>query len=426
MAVPAAIETRGRLARRSAVLTAVVAGLVFAVSAGLLIPWDWVPGGDVRPASASELFSPAEIARAEEFSSVRRYLGWAAYFLPLLLALVLGLTPLGSRLLRPVSERLRWWLSVPVGVLLLLLVGRLATLPFSIAIQDRNRDYGLSNQAWTAWTVDYAKSLLVSWVLTTLLVLVVVGTARRSPRHWFAWAGGLVVVLTVGASFLYPVVVEPLFNKFTPMQSGSFKASVFRLAEDEGVHIDDVLVADASRRTTTLNAYVSGFGGTRRVVVYDNLIEDLPPAEARVVIAHELAHAKHGDVLTGTVLGAVGGVFGVALLALVLDSRRLRSRAAINGPADPAAVASILALVAAGTFLASPLQNTMSRAVEARADRDSIAATARDEVFVRMQHELAISALSDPTPPGLSQLWFGSHPTVLQRAGLPSSLEAAQ
>jgi STE24 endopeptidase len=229
----------------------------------------------------------------------------------------------------------------------------------------------------------------------------------------------------VAGSFLYPVVVEPLFNKFTPMQPGPFKQSIFRLADREGVRIDDVLVADASRRTTTLNAYVSGFGRTRRVVVYDNLLRDLSPAEARVVIAHELGHAEHQDVLLGTGLGAVGSVAGVALLALVLDSGRLRRRAGIEGAGDPAAVATVLALAAVGAFLVSPLQNTVSRAIEARADRTSLEATHADATFVRMQRQLALTSLSDPTPPALSQFWWGTHPTVLQRAGLPRALREA-
>ena len=136
-------------------------------------------------------------------------------------------------------------------------------------------------------------------------------------------------MLSAAGSFLYPVVVEPLFNTFTPMSAGPFKQSVFRLAEQEGVQIDDVLVADASRRTTTLNAYVSGFGSTRRVVVYDNLLDDLTPGQARVVIAHELAHARNDDVVLGTALGSLGAVGAVALLALVLDSPWVRRRAAV-------------------------------------------------------------------------------------------------
>ncbi len=209
------------------------------------------------------------------------------------------------------------------------------------------------------------------------------------------------------------------------MGEGTFKASVLRLAEREGVPVDDVLVADASRRTTTLNAYVSGLGTTRRVVVYDTLLDGLTPAQARSVIAHELAHAKQQDVLLGTSLGALGGVLGVGLLALLLDSDRFRRRAGAGGPADPAVAALVLAAVAVGGLASSPVSNAVSRAVEARADRVALETTRDDGAFVGMQRRLALAAVRDPSPPAWSQLWFGSHPTVLQRAGLPASLERA-
>ena len=103
--------------------------------------------------------------------------------------------------------------------------------------------------------------------------------------------------------------------------------------------MDEVLVADASRRTTTLNAYVSGFAGSRRVVLYDNLVRDVPRDEALSVVAHELAHARHDDVLVGTVLGASGAAAAVGLLGLVLGRRRAD---------DPATVPTLLALLAVG------------------------------------------------------------------------------
>ena len=215
-----------------------------------------------------------------------------------------------DRLVRRVAGRLRWWLTVVVGVLAVLVVGRLATLPFALLLRRQSLDYDLTRQALPGWTADQLKGLLVAWVISALVVLVVVGAARRSPRHWFAWAGAGLVVLTVLGSFLYPVLVEPLFNKFTPMPDGPLRTEILRLADREHVQVDDVLVADASRRTTTLNAYVSGLGSTRRVVVYDTLLQQMPPAEVESVVAHELAHAKNHDVLIGTVLGAVGVVGG--------------------------------------------------------------------------------------------------------------------
>lgn len=413
------------LARRGAWWTAIGSAVLFVLLAALLVPWEWVPGGELRPARARDVFTPEQIARAEEYASVRRWLGWASYFLSLGLALVLGLTPWGARLVRATTGRRRWWLAVPLAVLVLLVLGRLVTLPFTVLIRRRNLEYGLTEQGWGSWAVDYAKSLGVGWVLTTLLVLVLLGLVRRSPRRWFAWAGAAAAVFTFAGSYLYPVLLEPVFNEFTPMAEGAFKESVLDLAQREGVKVDDVLVSDASRRTTTLNAYVSGLGGTRRVVVYDNLLEELTPDQARVVIAHEIAHAKHHDVLVGTTLGATGAVLGVALLALLLDSQRLRRRAGVDAVGEVPVVPLLMALIATGTFLASPVQGTISRAVEVRADRVALAATGDAATFVDMQRELALASLSDPTPPAWSSFWFGTHPTVLQRAGLPASLDGA-
>jgi STE24 endopeptidase len=419
-------RARHRLARRAAALTAAGSFAAVIVLAAALVPWSWVPGGHLVPKTAEQLFTAPQIARSERYAHLQRLLGWSSYFLSLGALVLLGLTPLGARLLHRLAPFRRWWIAVPAGALVVLVLGRLVGLPFSIASHRVDLEYGISRQGWLGWSTDQVKGLLVSWVTTSLALLVLVGIARRAPRWWFAWVGGFALVLSAAGSFLYPVVVEPLFNSFKPMAPGPFKQSVFALADREGVHIDDVLVSDASRRTTTLNAYVSGFGSTRRVVVYDNLLADLTPDEARVVIAHELGHAKNNDVLLGTTLAAVGSVGGVALLALILDTERVRRWSATTGPGDPAAVALVLALTAVGAFLVSPAQNTVSRAIEARADRVSIETTGADATFIRMQQQLAVRALADPTPPPLSQFWWGSHPTVLQRAGLPASLRAAR
>ena len=98
-------------------------------------------------------------------------------------------------------------------------VGRLATLPFALLLREQSLDYGLTDQSLAGWFADQGKGLAVSWVATTILVWVIVGAARRSPRYWFAWAGAAAMLVTVVGSALYPVVVEPLFNKFTPMHA---------------------------------------------------------------------------------------------------------------------------------------------------------------------------------------------------------------
>lgn len=415
-------QVRPGLDRRGAWLTVLFGAVAFATLAVWLVPWDWLPGGRLVPARATEVFTHAEIARAEAHTRVLRLLGWGSLAISTGLAVLLGVTRTG-RWLAGLMPRRCWALRTVLTVLVLVVLGRLATLPFGLLARRRNLADGLTRQSLTGWLRDQAISTLVSWVFAGLLVLTVVGLARRFPRRWYVPAGALSVVAVFAGSLLYPLAVEPLFNRFTPMADGRFKESVLALAREEGVSVDDVLVSDASRRTTTINAYVSGLGGSRRIVVYDNLLTSLKPAEARSVIAHELAHARNHDVLLGTALGAAGSVAGVGLLALLLDSRLLRRRSGTAGAADPAVAALVLALMAVGGLLASPVQNMVSRAIEARADRVALQVTEDPAAFVRLQRRLALRSLADPTPPTLSQFWFGSHPTVLQRLGLASALE---
>jgi STE24 endopeptidase len=414
------------LDRRTAWAVVVGSALVLSVLGVVLVPWDWLPGGTLRPPAADQVFAPEHLARAESYAASVRPLSWGSLAVSTALALALGLTRAGAALMTRLGNRLtRWWLAVPAGALLLLALGRALTLPFALLVRQRRLEAGLTEQGLAAWLVDQGLGLLVSWVVLALLLLLVVGAARLSPRRWFLWAGGGVAAATFVGSLLYPVVVEPLFNDFTPMARGELRTSLLALADAEGVEVDEVLVADASRRTTTLNAYVSGLGDTRRIVVYDTLLAAASPGEVRSVVAHEIAHVRHRDVFLGTTLGAVGGVLGISVLALLLQNATFRRRSGAPGPWDPRVVPMVAALVAVGTLASAPVQNAVSRAVEARADRTALAATDDTASFTALQERLAMRSLADPTPPRWSQLWFGSHPTVLQRLGIAEAMAAA-
>ena len=392
----------------------------FGVLAAEFVPWSWVPGGELVTVRARDVFSSAQLERAWTYSSLQRHLGWAALAVSLAVSALLGFTRWGSRLARRVPGP--WWLRAPVVTLLVLSVGALATLPLDLWARDNAIAYGLTGQGLAGWVRDQAVTLLVSWVFAAVLVLVVMGAARSSPRRWPLWAALAGAVLTVLGSWVYPVVVEPLSNHFSSLPAGPLRTRVLELARIEKVPVSDVLVADASRRTTTLNAYVSGFGSTRRVVLYDTLVSGVPQRETLTVVAHELGHARHQDVLLGTALGATGVGVGCGLLGLLLRRRGLLDRAGVRGPDQPEAVALLLALVAVASLAASPVENTVSRAIEARADRASLAATNDEPGFEEMQVRLAVRSLSDPTPPALSEFWFGSHPTVLERLGIARAL----
>lgn len=393
---------------------------VFVVLCAVLVPWQWVPGGEVVDVAGSEVFSARELARAESYSTAQRHLGWASLAVSLGVALVLGLTRLGAasvgRLPGP------WWLRAAVATLVLVVVGRLLTAPFALAARSNALEFGLTRQPLAGWVRDQSLSLLVAWVFATVTVLVVLVWARLSPRRWPLWTALTGAALVFLGSWVWPVAVEPLFNRFTPLPRGELRSQVLALADREGVPVAEVLVADASRRTTTLNAYVSGLGSTKRVVLYDNLVDDVPRRETLVVVAHELGHAAQADVAKGTLLGAVGVALASGVLGLLLTRRRLLVRAGAPAVGSPEVVPLVLALVAVASLLASPVENTISRAVEARADRASLRATGDQRGFERMHVRLATRSLSDPTPPRLSQFWFGSHPTSLQRLGIARGL----
>jgi Zn-dependent protease with chaperone function len=410
-----------RTERRVALLSAVTGAVVLVVLAAWLVPWHPVPGGVPAPASPGSVFTATQVRRGEEYSSGARLLGWLALATSLLVLGALGLTGAGRRLVGRLPGP--WWCRVALAVVAVRLLVRVATLVFAILSHRRAVAHGLSDQSWAGFASDVVRNEAVGAVAMVLGLLVVIACARRWPRAWPAVAGGLLAALVFVGSFAYPVVVEPLFNHFTPLPDGALRTAILALAADEGVHVDDVLVADASRRTTTLNAYVSGFGSTRRVVVYDTLVDGLPRDQALSVVAHELGHARHDDVLVGSSLGAAGALLGVGLLGLLLGGGDPRRRSRV---ADPAAVPLLLVLVAVGSLLASPAENAVSRQIETRADVDALRATHDPEAFVAMQRQLALRSLADPTPPAWSQLWFGSHPTTLTRVAIARDPRTSQ
>ena len=211
------------------------------------------------------------------------------------------------------------------------------------------------------------------------------------------------------------MVVEPLFARFTPMQEGVLRDRVLALADRCGVRVRDVLVADASRRTTALNAYVSGLGRTRRVVVHDTLLDTGRDDDVVAVVAHELGHVVARDVTVGTLLGAAGAALGVLAGYLLLSWPPLLDVAHVTGPADPASAGLLLALGAWAGLLGAPLQAAVSRRIERRADAFSLDLV-RDPVTVaRMQRALAVTNVAPLRPPRLLHLWFGTHPTSPER-----------
>ena len=408
-----------RVAARAPLAVAALLGAVLAGVIAVRTPWQplAVPPGGRTPPDPAAVLPGDRMALAESFAAALRPSSLAALLLGLTVAAVLGLTPLGGRLVRAVALPLGggWVWQVLLGVAALAVVGRLATLPLAAYGEVVRHRYGLSTRSWPLWARDVVVSTAIDAALTGAAVLTLVWLARRTPRTWWAWAAAGAAAMVVAGSFLWPVVIEPAFNRFQPLPAGEGRSALLQLAEDNGTPVDDVLVSDASRRTTALNAYVSGFGSTRRIVLYDTALEQLPDEELESIVAHELGHVATDDVLTGTLTGALGAAAAVALLGRLLSWTPLLRRSGADGPGDPRVVPLVLLLAAVGTLVGTPAQNLVSRQIETRADVRALELTGDPAAFSAMQRRLAATNLSDPTPPAAWQWFFGSHPTAAER-----------
>jgi STE24 endopeptidase len=355
-------------------------------------------------------FSPDEVARARRY---HRPL-YAALGIDIALSLAV-LAVLAFALPHDVLPG-PWWLEAIGLTWLVVGASALARLPLSFwrGYVHEHR-FGLSTQSVRGWAADRAKGIAVGAVLTSVAMLGLVGLARAFPHWWPVAAALAACALVLVVSFLAPVVLEPIFNRFRPLADADLTRALRALSERAGVPVERVLVADASRRTRKGNAYVSGLGRTRRVVLFDTLLERSGPGEVELVTAHELAHRRARHVAKGTVAAMAGTAAAVVVLWAALRWEALREAANVAGPGDPRVVPLVLLGSVLLELVAAPLFAALSRRFEREADRGSLELTTDVESFERAHRRLAQSNLSDLAPPRLLYVLFFTHPTPPER-----------
>ena len=374
-------------------------------------------GGIIDPAEVGveAYFSPEQIERAEAFRGPQLALYGVR------VAIELGVLVLLVR--RPPQWLLNARRPVLVGAAAgaaLSLATSVAPLPVSAISRQRAIDVGLVTQSWAGWAGDLAKAWTIGAIIAAAGGAIAVVLLRR--RRW--WLPAAAVVVAFGAAITYgaPVVVDPLFNEFEELPEGRLRTDVLKLARRAGVEVGEVYVMDASRRTTAANAYVAGLGRTKRVVLYDTLVDGIPREEGgrgsrdedaftreevELVVAHELAHVHYRDVPAGLLFLAIVAPFGLyAVARLVGDTR---------GPAAIPRLALSLAIVVP---LVTTVSNQLSRRVEARADSFSLKLTDQPDAFIGFEQRIAVRNVSDPDPPALRTFVFGTHPPTIERIGI--------
>jgi STE24 endopeptidase len=391
--------------------TAVAAVVVAEAAAWLLRPRDIE-----RPVHADEssYFSGDELTKARDYASGQRLILVGSLIAEgaVLVLLATGRPAVTRRALERLGARpvlggaaAAAGLSVVVAVI---------TIPFGIAAHERSVDVGLSTQSLGSWLGDWGKATAIGAVLAGLVGTLALALIRRFGSRW--WIPGSVAVVVGAALFTWvaPVVLAPLFNKFEPLPAGRARSDVLELASKAGVDVGQVYRVDASRRTTAINAYVNGLGSSKRVVLYDTLLNDLNRGERRAVVAHELGHVHGHDIQRGLLFVAV-----VTPLALIFVSGMARAIAGRRGaqPGQPAYLPALALAIAATLFVIGIAGNQLSRAVEARADTFSLELTDDPKGMIELQQQLADRNLSDPDPPGVYTFLFGTHPPAIDRIG---------
>jgi STE24 endopeptidase len=361
-------------------------------------------------------FSAAQIERAEDFRDTQRLLGLAGIAVSGAALAVLAWRP-PRRLPAALARRpVLGGGAAGAGISLLLVV---VGLPFAAWRHDRAFDVGLSTQTWGPWLGDVAKSAGIGAALAGAGGAVALALVRRFPRRWWVPGSGVVVAFGVVTIWLWPVVIDPLFNDFEPLPEGRLRSEVLELARRADVKVGEVYRVDASRRTTAVNAYVGGIGPTKRVVLYDNLIDDLPQEQVRQVVAHELGHQKHRDLYRGLLWLALVGPAGVYLVQRLAEALGRREGLGVpDRKAGPAALPAIALAVWLVSLVLGSVSNVLSRQVEARADAFSLDLTRNPAAHIALERELAERNVADPDPPALLHALFGTHPTTIERIGI--------
>lgn len=433
----------------------------FALALAVLIPLAAVAGGSANPRPASVANSPvaltfaqqtslpgrppapsqpSEQTRTEQYTlSHDRYekavaysrAGYTLYFVSyflgglfLFLILRLGIAARFRNIAENASDK-RWVQGLIFVPLLLVLVDVL-DLPVQMYWHRLSLRYEQSVQSWGSWFWDWTKAEFLTAAFGVVLVLILFAVMRRSPRRWWLYFWFPAVLILLGLMVITPWVIDPLFNKFEPLsqEHPDLVASIAKLTKHAGMPIppERMFLMLASQKTNAINAYVTGLGASKRVVIWDTTIQKTTNEEALFIVGHELGHYVLGHVRRGFFLGAAGLLVAFYLLfrGLHWALDRWARDWKIFGPEDWASLAVLLLLLQVLLFVSSPAVNWFSRMQEHAADVYGLEVTHglipnSEEVAAHAFQVLGELDLSDPNPPSFITFWLYSHPPLAER-----------
>jgi len=267
--------------------------------------------------------------------------------------------------------------------------------------------FGLSNQVFSSWLVDCLKSKAISFLIYLAVLTVIYTLMTYIPKYWWIIAGVAFIVFLIIGIFMSPLIIDPLFYKFKPLEDEEMRLAIEDMANEADIKVDEILIADASRRTNKINAYFTGIGATKRIVVFDNLLEKFNRKEALTVIAHEMGHWKYLHIVKSFIIGAISG------LLLIFFSKILASKIGMIG--DIRFILIIFLLFSIVMFISLPVQNIISRSFEKQADKVAIKLTDDPQTQISLMKKIAVSNLSSVNPSLIIKYIIYSHPPIMER-----------
>ncbi len=422
------------------IFSRLVVSLLFLVSIATDAQTPTTPALSAGAAETAKPFDPAVATRAwldsvprekREKSDAYFEGGYWLILWNFLLAAAISIFLLTSRIsagLRDFAERKSRFRAIQVSVYAIPYFVLAYVLSFPLNLYEqfyREHQYGFATQSFVPWFCEQLIGLGLTLIAGIVLLIVLYTVFRRTPRTWWIWGTVVAVIFIFGLVFIAPVYIEPLFNTYKPLTKPEIRDPILAMAQANEIPVRQVLEVDASRQTTRVGANVSGFLGTTRIALNDNLLKQCTLPEIREVMAHEMGHyvLNHGAKLL-TYLG-IFILVGFALTRTLFDAavRRWGAKWGVRGIADPAGLPLLALILTTLLFVATPLLNTVTRVTEREADAFGLNTSREPDGMAKAALKLGAYRKLDPTP--LEEFIFFDHPSGRARIRMAMDWKAA-
>ena len=311
------------------------------------------------------------------------------------------------------------WPFILTGILFLLILSYASTflsIPFSLysTFKIENK-YGFNTTTPKLWLTDFLKSILVSTILMGIVALVGLWLIQSSPNYWWIWVWGFFLIFSLFMMYISPYVIEPLFNKFTPIEEEGIEDKIKKLMQKVNLKVSRIFKMDASKRSRHTNAYFTGIGRVKRIILYDTLLEKMNHDEILSVLAHEAGHWKKKHVLKMIIVLELISLIGIYISFRILQTDLLTALFQIK---QGTFFAKVVILGFIGGIISLPfipLSNYVSRRFEREADSFACELTGNSESMASALIKLSRDNLSNLHPHPLYAAFYYSHPPIVQR-----------